>query len=150
MDNEQKKVLDRLEAQCSRREYCEGDVRQKARKALAGDEARAEEIVESLKKDKFVDNLRYASAFAREKSSLGGWGPVKIRYALAAKGIDKASIDGALESVDIEAASDKLERLISARARSLEGDPQQRLKVIKYALSRGYDYEEIKKHLDKI
>ena len=147
MSPEQKKVLDRLEAQCSKREYCAEDVRIKAFKALDGDMAGAAEIVESLVRDKFVDDLRYAGAFAREKSSLTGWGPVKIRYALRAKKIAPETIDEALGEIDTEKASDKLVRLIEAKRKSLEGDPQIKLKLIKFALSRGYEYDTIKEYL---
>ena len=117
----------------------------KAFKALDGDSAAADEIVASLVKDRFVDDLRYASAFAREKSSLTGWGPVKIRFALRAKGIGESDISAALEEVDSDKALERLRRLIEQKRKSLEGDPQIRLKLIKFALSRGYDYKDIEK-----
>ncbi len=147
MSPEQKKVLERLEAQCSKREYCAEDVRLKAFKALDGDVAGAAEVVESLVHDKFVDDLRYAGAFAREKASLTGWGPVKIRYALRAKKIASEIIDEALSGIDEDKAADKLARLIEARRRSLEGDPQLKLKLIRFALSRGYEYDAIKDYI---
>lgn len=80
------KVLSRLRNQCSRREYCVSDVREKAMKALDGDELAAETVVESLKRDKYVDDVRYCAAYAREKASISGWGAVKIRYMLSHKG----------------------------------------------------------------
>ena len=83
------KVLSRLQAQCSRREFCTSDIRAKALKSMEGDAEAADRIVTSLKEDKFVDDLRYASAFAREKASLSGWGAQKITYALICKGIDR-------------------------------------------------------------
>ena len=147
MDSEQKKVLDRLEAQCSKREYCVSDVRTKAFKALEGDSKRAAEEVDSLVKDKFVDDARYAGAFAREKSALTGWGVVKIRYALRAKGIAPEIIAEALEDIDAGKAADKLGKLMAAKRKSLEGDPQYKLKLIKYALTRGYEYDEIQEYL---
>lgn len=144
MDEGQKKVLDRLQAQCSRREYCVSDVRRKALTALDGDAVRAGEVVDSLVADRFVSDLRYASAFAREKAHLTGWGPVKIRYALAAKGISRTDADAALEEIEPDTASGRLEKLLASKAKTLEGDPQARLKLIKFALSRGYEYDEIK------
>lgn len=147
MDEAQKKILGRLQAQCSKREYCSSDVRAKALKALEGDPARASEIVDSLVADRYVDDLRYASAFARDKAHLGGWGPVKIRYALGAKGISRETVNAALEEIDVEASSSKLRSLMAAKARTLEGDPQARLKLIRFALSRGYEYSEIQPYL---
>lgn len=147
MEANAKKVLDRLENQCSKREYCTRDVRQKAMKALEGDAAAADEIVASLVNDRYVDDLRYASAFAREKASLSGWGPIKIRYALRAKGLGESDISAALEEIDSDKADERLRRLLEVKAKSLEGDPQRRLKLIKFALSRGYDYDDIKDHI---
>lgn len=147
MEANAKKVLDRLENQCSKREYCTRDVRQKAMKALEGDAAVADEIVASLVNDRYVDDLRYASAFAREKASLSGWGPIKIRYALRAKGVGESDISAALEEIDSDKADERLRRLLEVKAKSLEGDPQLRLKLIKFALSRGYDYDDIKDHI---
>ena len=144
MDERIRKVLNSLQGRCARREYCRSEMRLKALKALDGDAAAAEEVLESLVADGYVDDARYAGAFAREKASLNGWGPVKIRFMLKANGIEAAAIDEALSSIDTEAASEKLDKLLAAKAKSLEGDPQARLKLIKYALSRGYNYEDIK------
>ncbi len=137
------KVLDRLRGLCSRREYCTSDVMKKALEALEGDAAAAEEIVRTLKDEKYVDDLRYASAFARDKSSIAGWGTVKIRYMLSGKGISKETISAALEEIDGEKAAEKLERIIETKARALKGDPRIRMKLIRFALGRGYDYEDI-------
>ncbi|MBO4671846.1 MAG: RecX family transcriptional regulator [Bacteroidales bacterium] len=144
MDERIKKVLVSLQGRCARREYCCSEMRQKALKALDGDAAAAQEVLDSLVADGYVDDVRYAGAFAREKAVLDGWGPVKIRYALRGKGIDSSAIDEALASIDGDAASEKLGKLLAAKAKSLEGDPQAKLKLIKYALSRGYNYEDIK------
>ena len=84
---EEKKVLERLQRQCARMESCAFDVRRKALKAMEGDADAADRIVSSLVADRFVDDRRYAAAFAREKSSLQGWGTVKIRFQLRGKGI---------------------------------------------------------------
>lgn len=147
MDEKGKKVLNSLEAQCSKREYCRKDILAKALKALEVDAAAADEVVASLVKDRFVDDARYAGAFARQKAHLDGWGPVKIRYSLRAKGVDGSVIDEALSSLDPERAGAKLEKLLDAKAKSLEGDPQKNLKLIKYALSRGYDYDQVRDYI---
>ena len=147
MDDKVKKVLKALEAQCAKREYCTSDIRHKAMTRLEGDSDAAQEVVDSLVKDGFVDDLRYASAFAREKSSITGWGPVKIRYALSAKGVARQAIDSALEETDASKADARLQKLLEAKKKTLEGDPQARLKLIRFALSRGYEYEDIRELL---
>ena len=144
MDDKLKKTLSRLQAQCVRREYCVRDIKAKALKATEGDEAAAQELVESLLQDRFVDDGRYAAAFAREKSSIAGWGPVKISYALAAKGIDRQVIAAALEERDESASSARMESVLAAKYRTLKDDPQAKLKLLRFALSRGYNYDQIK------
>ena len=139
----EKKVLERLQRQCARMEYCVSDIRRKALKAMEGDAEAAERIVASLVADRFVDDRRYAGAFAREKSSLQGWGPVKIRFQLRGKGIADDVISDALGEIDPEKASAKLDRLAADRYRLLKGDPQCRLKLLKALLSRGYGYDEV-------
>lgn len=150
MDEKLKKVLSRLEAQCSKREYCSSDMLSKALKALDNDTAAAQEVLNSLLENRYVDDLRYSSAFAREKAAIGGWGRLKISMALRAKRIAQATIDQALEEIDADKAGDRLDRLVAAKRRSLEGDPYIRLKLIKYALGRGYGYDEVQQAIDRM
>ena len=150
MDEKQLKVLNRLQAQCARREYCRSDVRQKALKALEGDAAGAETIVASLVAGKFVDDLRYATAFAREKASLTGWGPVKISYALGSKGIDRETIHAALEEIDAPAADRKMETVLRAKWKTLAEDPEGKLKLLKFGLGRGYEYNALQDLVKRI
>lgn len=150
MEERLKPVLSRLQAQCVRREYCIKDIRVKALKAVDGDVDAADVLVESLVADRFVDNLRYATAFAREKASLSGWGAVKITAALSAKGVERETIREALQEIDSGAAQRKMETVLAARYRTLAGDPQEKLKLLRFALSRGYSYEEVRPVVDRL
>ena len=142
--------LSRLQRLCSRAEYCASDMYRKALKDLEGDSSAAARVVAALKADGYIDDARYASCFAREKSSLQGWGPVKIRFQLRGKGISEADISAALSEIDTQKADARLEKLLLEKQRSLEGDPQARLKLIKFALSRGYEYPAVQSALEQI
>ena len=144
------RCLNRLQKLCSKAEYCRADVYRKALKDLEGDAEAAGKVVEQLVADKYVDDARYASAYAREKAGLQGWGPVKIRFQLRAKGVSDAVIASALQEIEPEKAESRLEKLLAAKARTLEGDPQFRLKLLKFALSRGYEYDTVETVLKKI
>lgn len=150
MDERQKKILSRLERQCVRAEYCSSDILKKAVSLLEGDTVAAKEVLESLIGNGFVDDRRYAAAFAREKSGITGWGPVKIRFALSSKRIPSATIAEALEEVDGARAEQKLRKLMEAKWKSLSGDEAARLKLLKYALSRGYDYDTVRRIAEEI
>ena len=140
---EEKKVLERLQRQCARMEYCASDIRRKALKAMEGDAEAAGRIVESLLNDRFVDDRRYAAAFAREKSALQGWGAVKIRFLLRGKGVSDEIITEALQEIDADKAASKLDKLAADKYRVLKDDPQCKLKMLKALLSRGYGYDEV-------
>ena len=144
------KILDNLRRQCSRREYCTSDVLKKAEKALEGDKEKAMQVVATLVEEKFVDDLRYASAYAREKSAISGWGEVKIRYMLSAKGIARDVIAQALAEVDPNRADSRLIKLLENKYRTLREDPQCKLKLLRFALGRGYSYDEVSGHIDAI
>lgn len=142
------KVLDRMRNLCSRREYCRADIMKKAMSALDGDREKAEKVIEILVAEKYIDELRYASAFARDKSSISGWGETKIRYMLSSKGVPREVIDKALEEIDGAKAMTRLERLMENKYRSLKDDPQCRLKMLRFGLGRGYGYEEVSEVLE--
>ena len=144
------KILNNLRRQCSRREYCTADVLKKAEKALDGDHQQAVKVLNVLVEEKFVDDRRYAAAFARDKSTISGWGAVKIRYMLSAKGISKDIISEALEEVDVRKADDRLRKLLENKDRSLKEDPQRKMKLLRFALGRGYSYDEVSAILNVI
>ena len=152
---------------CSRREYCSSDIRGKIMASLAKScpdipeneiESMAAGAMSVLIADKYVDDSRYAAAYARDKSSISGWGPLKIRRALALKGLGRETIEEALAAADTEAASARMEKVLGTKLRSLisaennyrqkpetEGKSAEfaiRMKMLRFAASRGYGYEE--------
>lgn len=147
---ERAKAIDRMRGICSRKECCRKEILAKLVKLEVQD---AEGAVEQLCKENYINEARYAAAFARDKSSLQGWGPLKIRLSLQAKGISSDLIADALGEVDEDAAGAKLEALLRAKLRTIrtEPDPQKRYaKLLRFALGRGYSYEQIKKTYDNI
>ncbi len=144
------KCLSRLQRLCSKAEYCRSQMYTKALRDLEGDTSAAKRVVDALVADKYVDDARYASAFAREKASIQGWGPVKIRFQLRSKGISDADIASGMSEIEEPKAARKLESVIAAKYRSLKDDPQCRLKLLKFALSRGYEYGDVAAAVDSV
>lgn len=143
MTSKDDKLLSALQHLCARKEYCSTDVYRKALKGLDGDEEAAGRMLAMLVKDRFVDDLRYATAFARDKACLDGWGPVKIAFQLRGKGISPSLVEEALAAVDPEKADARLRSVLEAKARGLKGDPEIRLKLLKFGLQRGYEYDRL-------
>ena len=76
---------------------------------------------------------------------------IRERYESIARGLHlKVDISAALQEVEPQKASDKLDRLLAAKAKTLEGDPQKRLKLLKFGLSRGYAYDAVEASLSRI
>lgn len=144
------RLTDRMKMLCSRREYCSSDIRKKVIAASDGDDDVVGKIMDELVREKYIDDRRYASAFARDKSSLAGWGASKIRYMLSSKGISRQMIAEALSEIDGQKAGDRLEKLMANKLRSLKDDPQCRLKMLRFGLGRGYEYDEVSSVLDKL
>ena len=117
---------------------------------LEGNAAEAGEILEHLISEKYVDDLRYASAYARDKASISGWGATKIRYMLSAKGISPDVISQALEEIDASKAQVRLDKLLENKFKSLKDDPQCKLKMLRFGLGRGYAYEDVASVVDAL
>ena len=133
---------------CAGRECCRSDIR---RKLADLPPEQAEEVLETLCREGYLDDARYARAFARDKSALQGWGSLKIKLALQRKAIDAAAIASALEAIDTPAAEARKEQVLRAKWDALdrEEDPARRqAKFFRYAMSRGYGYEETKRIYD--
>lgn len=139
-------IFNRLAWLCSRREYCSsGIIDLLRRKGVEGKEAAA--VLERLRAERYVDDARYARAFARDKAHLAGWGSRKIAYALASKGIPAKTVKEALSEVEDGESTRRMEEVIRGKWRSVKAaTPQERrVKVLRFALSRGYDYAAVMK-----
>ena len=150
MEETLNKVLCSLQAACARREYCSSDILAKAMRLTGGDARASQEILGSLESDGFVDDARYAAAFAREKSSITGWGPHKITTALKMKGIGMDLIESALSETDGQKSAQRLRKLLENKWKSLRGDQYAKFKLLRYALGRGYGYDEAGPLVDRI
>lgn len=107
-------------------------------------------ILERLVKERFIDDGRYAEAYVREKSRLSGWGARKIAMQLRQKGVSQAIIDDALRQLDrnveLPRLVDKLRRKI--RTTKYTSDYELRGKLMRYALSLGFDYDIVQRAVE--
>ncbi len=137
---------------CSRREYCSSDILRKLRKMEDVSEEVAAKVLARLCEERYVDDLRYARAFVRDKSAIAGWGATKIAYTLRSKGIDPQTVKQALEEMDDERALRKMEAVIAQKWRALKDEDERArtAKVLRFAAGRGYGYEEVMTVIDTL
>ena len=147
---EESVLLNRMMRLCARSEHCKSEIRRKLSE-LTPD--RQDAVLAQLCREGYIDDARYARAFARDKSALQGWGNLKIKLALQRKAIDADAIAAALDEIDGTAASLRMEQVLRAKWKSLERetDPKKReARFFRHALGRGYHFEEIKRVYDNI
>ena len=135
-------ATERLMAICSKKETSEGDALRKL--TLWGvDTEKHEEILSSLRKHGFIDNLRFALAFTNDKAKFNKWGPKKIEQALAFHRIPKAIVETALKSLNM--VEETLLDILTKKARTIKAKDEQELKnkLIRFGLSRGFDLETV-------
>lgn len=136
---------------CVKAERSEFDVRRLLERwGIAAEER--QRIVDTLVRERFVDDRRYAEAYVREKVRFSGWGRFKIRAALRAKRIDESIIEEALGQVDGASMREKLEhRLQMKMARTRARDEYDlRGKLLRYGAGLGFDTDmvlEVVEHL---
>ncbi len=150
-DKTPEQALQSLMALCAKAERSGGD----ARRLMARwgvDPAARDAILEKLIRGRFIDDARYAAAYVREKSSLSGWGVHKIRAGLAAKGVAREVTEQALTQIAPEKAADKLEELLTRKARTTRGATpwEVRSKLVRYGLSRGFDYPAVAEAVERL
>ena len=100
-------------------------------------------VLDKLLKDRFIDDGRYAEAYVREKSRLSGWGARKIAMQLRQKGANQSVIAEALKQLDSDVELPRLVEKLRRKARTTKhsSDYELRGKLLRYALSLGFDYD---------
>jgi regulatory protein len=129
---------------CSQSEKCIGDIREKLRQwNVSGEDSQA--VVEQLVAEKFIDDERFARAYAKDKFRFNRWGRQKIEFMLRAKHISGEIIEAALEEIDEENYSDELRRILSEKAKSVKGKDQydKHNKLMRFAMGRGFESGQI-------
>jgi regulatory protein len=133
----------KIEAWCAKSEHCEQEVRAKLRQWGCRNEEWENDILASLRTASFIDETRFCKAFVHDKSTFDGWGRMKIRMMLRSKHLELSMIEEALKDINPEVYQQSLERAIEKYGR------EEREKSIRFALQRGFEYDEILEALDK-
>jgi len=134
-------ALSRAAGLCAKCEQCTPDLRRKM-STWGLSSSDADRIITRLEEMNFVDDARFARAYAHDKLVFSGWGRNKILQGLWAKRLSRADIDQSLDEIDEEEYESVAERVIRAKIRnSKEGIStyEAKLKVLKFAMQRGFE-----------
>lgn len=146
-----KEAIERLERSCSSREMCVSQVESKLYQWGIDASERAA-IVESLVGNRYLDDRRFAIAFARDKSRFDKWGPQKIKMHLQAKRIDSDYVAEAMLEVEQSEIPASLVRELERKAETVKAKNTYELKnkLVAFGLRKGFGYDLISKEVDRI
>lgn len=141
-------ILYKLAARCSVSELCLSDVEGKLAKYDLPEEEKTR-ILRHLVEEKYIDDRRYAEAYVRDKYRFNKWGRMKIAQGLRMKGIDRETIETAMEAIDEQEYMNILRDLLKAKRRSTKGKSEYEIngKLARFAIGRGFEYAAIRQCL---
>lgn len=142
-------ALNRLKELCSRSEKSEHDINKKL--ADWGLEDKSERIISALKSEKYIDNTRYARAFAVDKMHLNKWGKYKIKLLLKSKKISDSCITEALSAINDEEYHKMIFAELYKKKKSMKKMDSYVLKskIYSFGNQRGYESEIISNFLSE-
>lgn len=145
----EKDALIKLAALCSRGEHCSYEMLTKMERWGLDSEAQAR-VMAQLTAGRYVDDRRFARAFALDKVRYDRWGRRKIDQALWAKRIDESIRRDVLDAISDDEYIKTLRPLLQNKSRSVKGgsDYEKRMKLMRFALGRGFDMDTIKRCLN--
>jgi regulatory protein len=133
-----------LERYCAYRERSPHEVRQKL-KALGQTGDTAEQLYQVLETDNYVNEYRYAEAFAGGKFRINHWGRVRIRMALQQQHIGHAVMETALATISESEYLAVLKQLVERKlAQWAHEDPAMaKHKTLQGLIRQGFETELI-------
>lgn len=148
MKTEQEAYLT-LAALCAQAEHCQWEMLEKMRRWEVPEEAQAR-VMQRLVKERYVDDERYAQAFAKDKIRYNKWGRRKVDQALWQKHIDEDIRKRVLDEVDDDEYLSVLRPLLKQKRRSTKANSDYELnqKLMRFALGRGFTFDIIRQCID--
>ncbi len=140
-----------LAALCARGEHCTGEMDDKMRRWGLDDAAR-QRVVDYLVDNHFVDDERFSRAFVNDKLRYDHWGRRKIEQGLWQKKVAPSLVERVLAEVPAERYADVLLPLMQSKWPTIkaETDYERSMKLIKWALGRGFDMDVIRRCIERM
>jgi len=137
-------AYDKAALLCSKSEKCTSEIQDKLKLwGLSAEES--ESVIKKLITEKYIDDERFARAYAKDKFRFNRWGKQKIEYMLRTKHINQETVKLALEEITDEGYSDELLKLIADKEKSIKAKDQydKRNKLMRFAMGRGFESGKI-------
>ena len=146
-----KKAYQLLSARCTKKEIsCNEAMKYAAKFDLKLVEKN--QLINQLKKNKFIDHQRYARAFVNDRFKFYKWGKLKIKHHLIQKGIEERLIDQALNKINQEEYSNLIIQEAKKKQESIGGlvDFKSKQKLSKYLNQKGFEGDLVFEIVEKL
>lgn len=142
----EKEALNKAAAYCSASEHCRSEISAKLTQ-WGVDAGMHEDILKQLVENKFIDEERFCRFFVNDKFRFNKWGRNKISQALYVKKISSSVSGKYLDEIDEKEYMKVLHSLLSSKRKSIRSvdDYQLNMKLIRFALGRGFEMNAIRK-----
>ena len=136
-------IIAKLSASCARAEHCLDDMRRKMERWQVENDVQ-EEVLQYLVKEKYIDESRYARFFINDKIKYNRWGRKKVEQALFYKHIPREVYEPLLDDIVDNDYEEILQPLLRTKEKNIKyaNDYEKRMKLIRFAMGRGYSYEQ--------
>jgi regulatory protein len=137
-------ILQKIYGYCNYQERCIREVEQKL-KTLAVQKKMIPSIINHLQTEGYIDEERYAKAFAGGKFRLNKWGKQKIEFELRIRSIPELMVQEGLNSIDQKDYLQTLKNLMIRKYDEIKSDDDENIreKIINFAYGKGYEMENI-------
>ena len=136
-------------ALCSQSEHCSSQIMEKLSSWNVSVQD-ANDIMDYLLKEKYIDNKRFARAYCHDKFCYNHWGRVKIRQMLRHLRLSDEEIKEGMEAIQDEPYLETLQNALQAKDRTLKDTDkyQRKAKLVRHLLSRGFETELVVDAID--
>ncbi|MEB2779412.1 regulatory protein RecX [Algoriphagus persicinus] len=144
-------AFEKLTTFCAYQDRCPWEIRHKLYDKGIKDE-QAEQLITELIAAEFVDEERYARAFARGKFRLKKWGKTRIRMELKMRELPEELIQKGLSEIDPEEYYDTLLTQTEKKWESTNGTDlyKKKYKVTQYLMNKGFEMDLVKEALESL
>ena len=145
----EQEALITLTALCASSEHCSQEMLDKMTRWQLPEEEQAR-VMEYLVKNNYIDEERFTHAFVMDKIRYNKWGRRKIEQALWQKRIPKDIQTKILDEIDENEYLNVLRPLLKSKRRCIQAknDYELNMKLIRFALSRGFTFDLIRQCID--
>jgi len=138
-------ALQKLKHYCAYQERCHSEVKEKLF-ALGIWKKDQDEIIATLIEENYLNEERFAIAFAGGRFRIKQWGKVKIKYELKQKQVSEYSIKKALKQIPEEDYTATLKKLADEKYASLKTEQYliRKKKTMDYLIGKGFEMELVR------